>query len=57
VKYKNCAAVNKVYPHGIAKSGYKKSASGLTGTPFVNTKLYNLNSAKDRDKDGVACEK
>ena len=55
--YKNCAAVNKVYAHGIAKKGYSKTASGLTAAPFVNTKLYNLNKSKDRDGDGVACER
>lgn len=56
-KFKNCTAMNKVYPHGVAKKGYSKTASGLTGEPFVNTKLYNKNSGSDRDKDGVACEK
>jgi hypothetical protein len=56
-KFKNCTAMNKVYPHGVAKKGYSKTASGLTGDPFVNTKLYNKNSGSDRDKDGVACEK
>lgn len=56
-KFKNCTAMNKVYPHGVAKRGYDKTATGLTGEPFVNTKLYNKNSGSDRDKDGVACEK
>lgn len=56
-KFKNCTAMNKVYPHGVAKKGYSKTASGLTGEPFVNTKLYLKNAGSDRDKDGVACEK
>lgn len=56
-KFKNCTALNKVYPHGVAKKRLKQTASGLTGKPFVNTKLYNKNSGLDRDKDGVACEK
>ena len=56
-KFKNCTAMNKVYPHGVAKKGYSETASGLTGEPFVNTKLYKKNASSDRDKDGVACEK
>jgi hypothetical protein len=56
--FKNCTAVNKVYPHGIAKN-FKviKTANGLTGRPFVGTNLYAAQPrALDRDKDGVACE-
>ncbi len=55
--FKNCKAVNKVYKHGIAKN-FKviKKANGLTGRPFVSLKLYVANDARDRDKDGVACE-
>jgi len=56
-KFKNCTELNMVYPHGVAKKGYKKTASGYTGKPFVNTKLYKANQGSDRDKDGVACEK
>jgi hypothetical protein len=50
--------VNKVYKHGIAKN-FKviKTADGLTGRPFVCTKLYQAQPRTlDRDKDGVACE-
>ena len=57
--FKNCTAVNKVYPHGIAKN-FKviKTANGLTGRPFVGTKLYAFQPRTlDRDKDGIACEK
>ena len=55
--FKNCKAVDKVYPHGIAKN-FKviKKADGLTGHPFVSAKLYAANHSKDRDHDGVACE-
>jgi hypothetical protein len=56
-KFANCTALNKVYPHGVAKKGYQKSGSGLTGTPKVSNKIYNQNSGSDRDKDGIACEK
>lgn len=53
----NCTAVDKVYPHGIAKN-FKvvKTASGLTGRPFVGPKLYAANRRSDRDDDGIACE-
>jgi Excalibur calcium-binding domain len=55
--FPNCKAVNKVHKHGIAKNAKTaKSASGLTGRPFVNAKLYAANRSKDRDHDGVACE-
>ncbi len=57
-EFHNCAAVNEVYPHGIAKN-FKvfKMANGLTGRPFVGTKLYAAQPRTlDRDKDGVACE-
>jgi hypothetical protein len=57
--FKNCKAVDKVYPHGIAKN-FKviKTASGLTGRPFVSSSLYAAQKPHglDRDKDGVACE-
>jgi Excalibur calcium-binding domain len=55
--FPNCKAVNKVYAHGIAKN-FKviKTANGLTGRPFVSVKQYTANQARDRDKDGIACE-
>jgi hypothetical protein len=55
--FKNCTAVNKVHAHGIAKN-FKviKTASGLTGRPFVSAKQYAANRTRDRDKHGVACE-
>ena len=56
--FQNCAAVNKVYPHGIAKN-FKviKTANGLTGRPFVGANLYAAQKKTlDRDHDGVACE-
>jgi len=60
IKYKNCAALNKVYKHGIGKPGAKdKTASGKK--PVTNftksTKVYNLNRHLDRDKDKISCEK
>jgi hypothetical protein len=57
-KFHNCAAVDAVYPHGIAKS-FKviKTADGLTGRPFVSAALYaRTTKVLDRDHDGVMCE-
>ena len=61
VKYANCAALNGVYKHGVARKGAKDKVSGTSKpvTTFtVYTATYNLNKAKlDRDGDGIACEK
>jgi hypothetical protein len=59
-KYKNCAALNKVYKHGVAKKkGVRDKTSGVPVRNYtVNLKVYNLNyKSLDRDKDGIACEK
>lgn len=60
-KYANCAALNKVFKHGVGRKGAKDKVSGRTKkvTNFtVYTKMYEANRAKlDRDKDGIACEK
>ena len=66
--YKNCTALNKVYPHGVGKSGSKDRTSGKRVTNFkVSNALYAHNDGGskryagehdlDRDNDGIACEK
>ena len=58
--FANCAALNKVYAHGVGRKGAKDHVSGSTRpvTTFaVNTAVYNANRKSDRDKDGIACEK
>ena len=58
--YKNCTALNKVYKHGVGKPGAVDHVSGHSQkvTNFtVNLKVYNANKSKDRDHDGIACEK
>lgn len=56
-KFSNCAALNKVYPGGVAKSKNWVNMGGkIQNTPSVNAKVYAENSSKDRDKDGIACE-
>jgi hypothetical protein len=58
VKFSNCTQLNKVYPGGVAKSKTVRNKGGKTKkTPTVNAKVYAENSSKDRDKDGIACEK
>lgn len=56
--FKNCTALNRVYPHGVGRVGARDKTSG---TPVRNFKrsnlLYRQNSRSDRDKDGIACEK
>lgn len=58
--FANCTALNKVYPHGVAKKGARDRVSG-SSKPVknfkVDTAVYKANAKKDRDKDGVACEK
>jgi hypothetical protein len=58
--FANCAALNRVYPHGVGRKGARDHVSGTSRpvTNFtVNTTLYNANRNRDRDRDGVACEK
>lgn len=56
-KYKNCTALNKVYPHGVGKAGARDKTDGEPVTTFrVNKAVYPLTKVKDRDGDGIACE-
>ncbi|MCB1296466.1 MAG: excalibur calcium-binding domain-containing protein [Gordonia sp.] len=56
--YKNCAAMNKDYPHGVGKP---RAVDRTTRTPVtdftVDADLYKANTKRDRDRDGIACEK
>jgi hypothetical protein len=57
-KFSNCAELNKTYPGGVAKSSKVKNKGGTTKLkPIVNAKVYAENIGKDRDNDGIACEK
>lgn len=57
-KYKNCAKLNKDYPHGVGKPGARDKTSGKPVTNFKRSAaLYKTNKSRDRDKDGIACEK
>lgn len=55
--FKNCTALNKVYPGGVALPGAVNAGGKTKITPTYNKKLYQANKKSDRDKDGIACEK
>lgn len=60
VKYKNCARLNAVYRHGVGRPGARDKVRAGTQpvTNFTrNLALYNANKGRDRDGDGIACEK
>ena len=57
-KFSNCAALNRVYPGGVAKSSGVRNRGGRTNlSPRVSAKVYAENKSKDRDHDGIACER
>jgi opacity protein-like surface antigen len=56
--YKNCTELNKVYKGGVAKYSTTRNKGGKTRyRPTVSKKVYDLNKGRDRDKDGIACER
>lgn len=58
-KYTNCKALNKIYPHGVGRTAAARDkTSGVRVTNFkVSKAVYDRNTALDRDKDKIACEK
>lgn len=59
VTFSNCAALNRVYPHGVGRPKAKdKTSSTPVKNYFAHAKLYAAQpKSLDRDKDGIACEK
>lgn len=56
--YKNCTQLNKAYKHGVGKPGARDKTSGTPVTNFKRSAaIYKQNKGRDRDKDGIACEK
>jgi hypothetical protein len=56
--YRNCTALNKHYSHGVGRKGARDHTSGVRVTNFTrNNRVYRQNKSKDRDHDGIACEK
>jgi hypothetical protein len=61
-KFKNCTALNKVYPHGVGRNNAKDHTSGTRVTNFKHStslykKVIGYRKGLDRDHDGIACEK
>lgn len=61
-KFKNCTALNKVYPHGVGKATARDHTSDDPVTNFKKStalykKIIGYRKSLDRDKDGIACEK
>jgi hypothetical protein len=54
-QFKDCAALIKKYPNGVAKSS--SAAKQQTFAPKVSSDVYKKYSKLDLDKDGTACEK
>jgi hypothetical protein len=58
--YSNCTAMNRLYRHGVGKPGARDHVSGRARPVtnfYKNLALYNANKGRDRDGDGIACEK
>ncbi len=53
--YKSCAALTKVYKHGVGKDGATEVGLGVTNWTR-NSPTYKKNKKLDPDQDGVACE-
>jgi hypothetical protein len=61
VAFPNCTELRKVYPNGVAREGVTGDMVSGTLRPFKNTPvfdtpLYEANTGRDGDKDGIACE-
>ena len=66
--YRNCTALQRDYPHGVARQGAHDKTSDTPVTTFkVAPRVYARNDGRslrypgeydlDRDNDGIACEK
>lgn len=56
VVYPSCTALRAAYPTGVARSGLSTQNLAQAGSPLVSNALYALNTARDFDSDGIACE-
>ena len=53
--FKNCDALNRTYPGGVAQSQAAKSRKEYSN-PIVNETVYNANRKLDGNDDGVMCD-
>ena len=54
--YAGCAALHRVYPHGVGRPGARDRGGHVT-TFTRSLATYRLNTEDDRDRDGIACER
>lgn len=54
--YRSCAALTKVYKHGVGRPG-AQDVNGSVTTFTRSEKAYAKNKKLDDDQDGIACEK
>ena len=55
--YANCAAMHRVFPHGVGRPGAVDHTSGVRVTNYYPSSwIYNANPGRDADHDGIACE-
>jgi micrococcal nuclease len=62
VVFPNCDELRKVYPGGVARTGVSGNLVSGELRPFAiwphfDDSLYEANRSRDRDGDGIACEK
>lgn len=56
--YRDCAALNARFPHGVGRPGAVDSTSGTPVTNYyVSSYIYSGNTHRDADHDGIACER
>jgi hypothetical protein len=58
--YPSCAALNRVYPHGVGRAGGLDASRGKVRrvTTFtLDPGTYGANKRFDTDHDGIACER
>ena len=53
--FKNCAALNRVYPGGVAQSEEARDKKSYSN-PIVNPSVYDANRKLDGNDDGVFCD-
>lgn len=56
----DAVAMNQKYPHGVGRLGavdHVRPGNVPVTNFYVSTAIYNLNTARDGDHDGVACER
>lgn len=56
-RYDSCKELRAAYPNGVGTTAGVHSPRGRQHLPSVDSALYSANSALDKDRDGIACER